>query len=246
MGSPPEPAQSEVSGLVDPAPHPGVRRGVLRRLLPPGSSRARRALVRLGAAFTIAIGFAVIIGLVVAALANSVGGKTSASKTPPPALTVPSGPVPPSQAEVPADWVAETSAAGIAFRAPGDWTRSSDAIVEFRVQPTPSGSAGIDRIGVGFSTEGDPQTAATSYAQNTYAGQPGFIAQPATAEVSARGEQGQQVTVGYSRQGALVEVVIRAFPTPRGVLIITSRAAGTDPQPAVDLADQLDASVRLR
>jgi hypothetical protein len=234
-----------VQELIDPAPPAAARGGLLRRLLPPDSSRARRAVVRLVAAFSIAIGFAVIIGLVVAALANSVGGKTSAAKTPPPALTVPSGPVPPSQADVPGDWVAETSAAGIGFRAPPGWTRSSDAIVEFRVQPTPSGSAGVERIGVGVSSEGDPQTAATSYAQNTYAGQPGFIAQPATAEVSARGEPGQQVTVGYSRQGTLVEVVIRAFPTSRGVLIITSRAAGTDPQPAVDLADQLDASIRL-
>jgi hypothetical protein len=147
--------------------------------------------------------------------------------------------------QVPADWVRQTASDGIVFRAPPGWTTRSDGAVEFRVQPAPGGGPGVEQVGVGVSSTGDPDSAATSYLTSTYSGQSSFLQQPGTDEVSVRGERGRQVTATYSRDGTPVQVVVRAFPTSRGTLLVVSRAAITDQARAEELATQLDASVQL-
>jgi hypothetical protein len=53
------------------------------------------------------------------------------------------------------------------------------------------------------------------------------------------------MAITYSRDGVPVEVVIRALPSPRGVLLLTTRAGADNQQRAEELVSQLDASVRL-
>ena len=233
--------REESGSAVGPERPEGTGSG-LGRFLPSPSGRSRRSLVRLLAALGIAIGFAVLLGLVVALVTNALNGGPSSSTTPP-ALAIPSAGGA-STTQVPGDWVEQTGARGVTFRAPPGWSQRQDAIVDFRYAPGTSGP-GVEQIGVGFSSETDPSTAATGYARNTYSGQPTYLEQPPSDEVSARGEHGQQVTLTYSREGTPVQVVVRAFPTQAGMLIETSRAGITDQQRAEELAGQLDASVRL-
>jgi hypothetical protein len=214
-------------------------------LLPAGASRSRRTVVRLLGAAGIAAAFAVLIGLLVALVTGSLGGGSSKSDPAPGALTIPSAEGGTASAQVPPDWVAQTSNRGIPFSAPPGWTQRTDALVDFRVAPNPDGSPGVEQVGTGIASGSDPQRAAASYARNTYSGQPSYQEQPAIDEVSLRGERGRQVTVTYSRDGTPVQVVIRAFPSARGMLLVVSRAATVDPERAGLLASQLDASIRL-
>jgi hypothetical protein len=212
---------------------------------PAAGSRSRRAAVRLLAALAISVGFATAIGLLVALLTGSFSSDSPSKKTTPPALALPSSGAGSAAAQVPADWVPQTSNSGIPFSAPPGWTQRADAVVDFRVAPAATGGRGVEQVGVGLSSSSDPQAAAATYARNTYSGQPSYLEQPATDEVSFRGERGRQVTVTYSRSGSPVQVVIRSFPTPRGVLLVVSRAAIADQERADQLVGQLDASIRL-
>lgn len=213
--------------------------------LEPEEGRSRRSVLRAVAALAIAVVSAVALGLLIVVFSDAVGGGSSKKGTTPPALTLPTGPVKAPTAATPADWVQQTDNQGIVFRAPPGWTERADSRIDYRVEPSPTGP-GVSQVGIGLVTgTTDPDAAATSYASATYAGQPGYVQQPATDQVSARGERGRQVVVDYTRSGTPVDVVIRAFPTARGVLLVVSRAAVADDQRAVRLADALDASVRL-
>jgi hypothetical protein len=213
-------------------------------LLPAGASRSRRTVVRLLAAAGIAAAFAVLLGLLVALLTGSLGGSSNSDPTPG-ALAIPSAEGGAASAQVPPDWVAQTSNRGIPFSAPPGWTQRTDALVDFRVAPNPDGSPGVEQVGTGIASGSDPQRVAATYARNTYSGQPNYQEQPAIDEVSLRGERGRQVTVTYARDATPVQVVIRAFPSARGMLLVVSRAALVDQERAGLLASQLDASIRL-
>jgi hypothetical protein len=113
------------------------------------------------------------------------------------------------------------------------------------VEPS-GGGPGVGQVGVGLSTATtDPDAAVSSYVTGTYSGQNSFLQQPATDEVSARGERGRATTVSYSRSGTPVAVVVRGFPTPRGVLLLVTRAPLSDDGRADKLAAAVDASIRL-
>jgi len=202
-------------------------------------TRSRRSLLRLLAAAGIASAFAVLVGVVIAVLTAGIGDDPTDSG--PSNLAITSPPV----SQVPADWVPQTSASGIAFRAPSSWTPRADPVVDFRVQPGPGGAPGAEQVGVGISSAADPQAAVTDYATSTYSGQSNYLQQPATDQVSLRGERGREVTVTYSRNGVPVQVVIRGYPTPRGVLLVVSRATTDQPERAGQLANVLDATIRL-
>src|SRR4051794_16796997 len=214
-------------------------------LVPPSGSRSRRSAVRIGGALGIAVAFAVVVGLLIALLAAGIDDSSDENRALPPALTIPSGGAAGGPTQVPPDWTPQTSSGGIAFAAPPGWTQRTDALVDFRVAPAPEGGPGVEQVGVGLSSSTDPQTAAADYARNTYSSQPNYLEQPAADEAGARGERGRQVTVTYSRDGVPVQVVVRAFPTPRGVLLLASRAPADNQQRAVELISQLDSSVKL-
>jgi hypothetical protein len=211
----------------------------------PEEGRSRRSVLRVAAALGIAVASAVVLGLLIVVFSNAVGGASSKGGTTPPALTLPSGGGRAPASVTPADWVQQTTGSGIVFRAPPGWTERADSRIDYRVEPS-AGGPGNSQVGVGLLTgSSDPDAAATNYATSTYSGQSRYVQQPATDAVSARGERGRQVVVDYSRSGTPVDVIIRAFPTPRGVLLVVSRASLADNQRAERLADATDASVRL-
>src|SRR4051794_9854653 len=211
----------------------------------PEGGRSRRSLLRALAALGIAVGSAVVLGLLIVAFSRAVSDDPKDSKSVPPALTIPSNGRA-AAAVVPADWVPQTSNQGLVFRAPPGWTPRADGRIDYRVEPSPGGP-GVGQVGVGLATaSADPNAAALSYATSTYSGQPSYLQQPPTDEVSVRGEQGRQVMVTYTRSGTPVAVVVRAFPTSRGVVLIASRAPVADEQRADQLADAVDASLRLQ
>lgn len=213
--------------------------------LRPEESRSRRAAGRAAGALGIAVAFGVVLGLIVAFLARGVGEDPATAGAGIPSLTIPAeGSGSTSRQSVPADWVEQTSNDGFVYRAPPGWTPRNDAIVEFRVAPSPTGAPGVDQVGIGLSAEADPEAAVTNYAENTYAGQDSYQAQPSVEEVSARGEPGREVTLTYSRSGTPVTAIVRAYPTPRGTVLVVSRAAVSDGQRALDLVNALDASIR--
>lgn len=210
----------------------------------PETGRSRRSLLRALAALGITVGSAIVLGLLIVVFSRAVSSD-SGSKSVPPALAIPSngrGPV----SAVPNDWVEQTSNQGLVFRAPPGWTQRTDSQVDYRVEPSPSGP-GVGQVGVGLVTAtSDPNAAALTYATGTYSGQSSYLQQPPTDEVSARGERGRQVVVTYTRSGTPVAVVVRAFPTSRGVVLIVSRAPIADDQRAQKLADAVDVSLRLQ
>lgn len=210
----------------------------------PETGRSRRSLLRALAALGITVGSAVVLGLLIVVFSRAVSGDSN-SKSVPPALAIPSNGRAPGTA-VPADWVEQTSNQGLVFRAPPGWTRRTDSQVDYRVEPSPSGP-GVGQVGVGLATAtADPNAAALTYATGTYSGQSSYLQQPPTDEVSVRGERGRQVVLSYNRSGTPVDVVVRAFPTNRGMVLIVSRAAIADDQRAQKLADAVDASLRLQ
>jgi hypothetical protein len=217
-----------------------------RGWLHPAQSRSGRLLRTALAALGIAVAFAVLLGLLIVVFAKSIGGTSSNDATPPPALVIPtaagSGT---AGSATPSDWVEQTSSSGVVFKAPPGWTPRSDGTIDFRVEPATSGP-GINQVGVGLSTATtDPDAAVRTYVTGTYSGQNSFLQQPATDQVSARGERGRESTVSYSRSGTPVAVVVRGFPTPRGVLLLVTRAPLSDDGRAGKLASALDASIRL-
>lgn len=212
--------------------------------LRPEESRSRRAASRALGALGIAVGFAVLVGVVIAILARGVGDDPASADAGIPSLVIPAEGGSTARQPVPGDWVEQTSNDGFVYRAPPGWTPRSDAVAEFRVAPGPNGAPGVDQVGIGLSAEADPEAAVASYAQGTYAGQNDYQVQPSVAEVSARGEPGREVTLTYSRSGTPVTAIVRAYPTSRGTVLVLSRAAVSDGQRAVDLANALDASIR--
>lgn len=210
----------------------------------PEGGRSRRSLLRALAVLGIAVGSAVVLGLLIVAFQRVVSGDSSNSKSVPPALTIPSNGG--AASVIPSDWVQQTSNQGLVFRAPPGWTQRVDPQIDYRVEPPPGGP-NVGQVGVGLATAtSDPNAAALSYATGTYSGQPSYQQQPPTDEVSARGEHGRQVVVTYTRSGTPVTVVVRAFPTSRGVVLIATRAPQAEQQRADRLADAVDASLRLQ
>jgi hypothetical protein len=226
----------------------GGHRSVAGRLVersaePREDSRSRRLLKSALGALGIAVGAAVVLGLLIAYLTRGVGDDPAASDAKGPSLTIPTAGT--ASSPVPPDWVEQTSNRGLVFRAPPGWTQRTDALVDFRVAPSATGGPGVEQLGVGISPQTDPEQAATSYAQNTYSAQSGFQQQPSVAQTGARGEPGRQLVLSYDRDGTPVTVVVRALPTNRGVVLVVTRAASSDEGRAAQLASATDASLRL-
>jgi hypothetical protein len=242
-GSSPTAVSSQADATREPGERSAPQQGSV--WVDPEGSRSRRSLLRALAALGITVVSAVVLGLLIVVFQRAVSGDSSGSKSTPPALAIPSTGRPPASV-VPADWVEQTSDSGLVFRAPPGWTQRTDPQIDYRVEPPPGGpNAG--QVGVGLMTSTtDPNAAALSYATGTYSGQPSYQQQPPIDEVSARGERGRQVTVAYTRSGTPVTVVVRAFPTSRGVVLIATRGPQSDPQRADRLADAVDASLRLQ
>ena len=207
-------AGSPVPGS-DAAPSGGAqRRSESGRWELPEEDRSRRLLRNALAALGIAVAFAVLLGLLIVGFAKSIGGSSSDNATPPPALVIPTAPGGAAGAAIPADWVDQTSSSGVVFKAPPGWTQRSDGTIDFRVEPS-AGGPGIGQVGVGLSTATtDPDAAVSTYVNSTYSGQSGFTQQPATDQVSARGERGRESAISYSRSGTRSPSWSGASPRP--------------------------------
>jgi hypothetical protein len=243
-GHPANTGTAPAAGTTKPArpgehrPH-GAEAGRSAGWATPEPSRSRRLMTTALTALGIAIGAAVVVGLLLAFLARDIGSSTDAAPGTP-SLTLPDGSAPAARADgVPADWTEQTTRSGLVFRAPPGWTQRTDAVVDYRVDPN-----GPEQVGVGLSSAGDPDAAVTSYAQNTYRGQTAFSSQPAVDATGAKGERGRQLTLTYTRQGTPVSVVVRGLPTSRGVVVVATRSAADNPDRAVQLVDSTDESFR--
>ncbi|MDQ1635047.1 MAG: hypothetical protein QOJ32_1856 [Frankiaceae bacterium] len=205
----------------------------------PEPSRSRRLATTALAALGIAIGAAVVVGLLLAFLARDIGSSSDAAPGTP-SLTLPDGNASAARVDgVPADWTEQTTRSGLVVRAPPGWTQRTDAVVDYRVDPN-----GPEQVGVGLSRAGDPDVAVTSYVHNTSRGQTAFATPPAVDATGARGERARQLTVTYTRQGTPVTVVVRGLSTARGVVVVATRSASDNPDRAVQLVDSTDASFR--
>jgi hypothetical protein len=195
------------------------------------------------------------IGLLVAWIVHTARGNPTTSA--PPSVPEPSASAvastPPSAkpsaapAAVPADWIAETDPpAGVTFRHPPGWIRRTSLPEILRFAPASAGSTtpGVEGVGAGIEPGVVPTQALEQFVTRAYGTQPQLAKGAVTPVVSGRTGELQEV-VTYARGGVPVRVVVHAFPSGGGSVVVLARAASEPLTRAAELEASVEASLQI-
>lgn len=193
------------------------------------------------------------IGLLVAWIVHTIRGNPTTAPAPsapqPSASAVASAPpsAAPQRVVVPADWVAESDPpAGLTFRHPPGWIRRTSLPEILRFAPVSAGSTtpGVEGIGAGIETDTAPAQALPQFVTRTYGTQPQLQRGPVTAVAGAHAGELQEI-ITYARSGVAVRVVVHAFSSGTGSVVVLARAANAEPTRAADLEAWAEASLQV-